>query len=165
MKKERPIQIIRLQENLSSIRRIAGWTADDLGMMLGVSKQNISNLENENTKLSQAQYIAIRHLIDYRAGQKPKNPALTRIVGLLLDRPELSDHDYDALKSTAKNIAGAAGTMDCRALGIFAETLIKASYTRISDFTEIPGTLKDVCESKETRDWTADIVSANNQEE
>ena len=95
MRKERSIQIVRLQENLSSIRKIARWTAEDLGKMLGVSKQNISNLENRNTKLSQAQYIAIRHLIDYRAEQKPKNQALTRIVGLLVDRTELQGKAYN----------------------------------------------------------------------
>ena len=67
MKKERAIQITRLQENLSSLRKIAGWTAEDLGEMLGVSKQNISNLENIRVYLSQAQYIAIRHLLDYQA--------------------------------------------------------------------------------------------------
>ena len=147
MKKERAIQIVRLQENLSSIRRIARWTAEDLGEMLGVSKQNISNLENGNTKLSQAQYIAIRHLIDYRAGQKPKNPALIRLVGLLVDRTELQGKDYNSLVSAAKNIGAAA-----------------ACYTRISDFTEIEGTLKEICEDKESRDWTAGIVGGNNEE-
>ena len=164
MKKERAIQIVRLQEILSSIRRIARWTAEDLGEMLGVSKQNISNLENGNTKLSQAQYIAIRHLIDYRAGQKPKNPALIRLVGLLVDRTELQGKDYNSLVSAAKNIGAAAATMDNRALDIFAETLIKACYTRISDFTEIEGTLKEICEDKESRDWTAGIVGGNNEE-
>lgn len=163
MKKERAIQIVRLQENLANIRKIAGWTAEELGDMLGVSKQNISNLENGNTNLSQAQYIAIRHLIDYRAGKKPKNPALIRVVGLLVDMTELPGKDYNSLKSAAKNIAGAAATMDNRALEIFAETLIKSCYTRISDFTEIKGTLKDICESKETRDWTADIVGDKNE--
>lgn len=165
MRKERAIQIVRLQENLSSIRKIARWTAEDLGEMLGVSKQNISNLENGNTKLSRAQYIAIRHLIDYKAGQKPKNPTLTRLVGLLIDRTELQGKDYNSLVSTAKNIGAAASTMDNRALGIFAETLIKGCYTRISDLSEIEGTLKDVCESKETRDWTADVIGETNIEE
>ena len=161
MKKERAIQVVRLQENLSSIRKIAGWTAEDLGAMLGVSKQNISNLENGNTKLSQAQYIAIRHLIDYKAGQKPKNSALTRLVRLLVDRTELQGKDYDSLVITAKNIGAAAATMENRTLGIFTETLIKNCYTRILDFTEIEGALKNACESKEEQDWTADIVGSN----
>lgn len=165
MKKERAIQIVRLQENLSSIRKIARWTAEDLGEMLGVTKQNISNLENGNTKLSQAQYIAIRHLIDYWAVQKQKNPTLIRVVGLLVDRTELQGKDYNSLVYTARNISAAAATMDNRALAVFAEALIKDCYTRISDFTEIEGTLKDVCESKETQDWTADIVITNNGED
>ena len=158
MKKERAIQIVRLQENLASIRKIAGWTAEDLGEMLGVSKQNISNLENGNTNLSQAQYIAIRHLIDYISEQKPKNVTLLRIVDLLVDRLEIQGHDHNALKDTAKNIGAAAVTMKGQALKIFAETLLKACYTRASDLTEIEGPLKDAIESKEKKNWTDDLV-------
>ena len=43
---ERNKQIRRLQQNLSSIRKIAGWTAEILGEKIGVTKQTISNIEN-----------------------------------------------------------------------------------------------------------------------
>lgn len=159
MKKEREVQIVRLQENLASIRKIAGWTAEELGELLGVSKQNISNLENENTKLSKTQYIAIRHLIEYQAAKKPKNDVLLQIVSLLVDRIDLQGKDYNALKDTAKNIGAAAATMQEHALRIFAQTLLKASYTRASDLTEIDGELKRAIESKKEVDWTAEIFS------
>lgn len=148
----------RLQENLSSIRKIAGWTADDLGGLLGVTKQNISNIENLNTNLSKAQYIAIRHLIDYRAKQK-NNYILIRIVRLLIDESDFEDRDYNAIKDAAKNIGIAAVTMKGNALEIFADTLLSACYTRTSDFTEIEGKLKRAIKSKRTYDWTADLYS------
>ena len=54
-----PPQIQYLQENLQSIRKIAKWTAEDLGKKIGVTKQTISNLENNRTRMNLTQYIAI----------------------------------------------------------------------------------------------------------
>lgn len=39
-------EIIKLQTHLLSIRKIASWTAQELGQKIGVTKQTISNLEN-----------------------------------------------------------------------------------------------------------------------
>lgn len=164
MKKERMPQIIRLQENLSSIRKTAGWTAEELGSMLGVSKQNISNLEKGITKLSQAQYIAIRHLADYKARKDPENTALLRIMDLLVDRTDIPEDDYNSLKGTAKNIGAAAATMQVPVLNIFAETLLKASYTRADDLTEIEGSLRDTIVTKEENDWTAELIGQKNDQ-
>lgn len=158
MKKERLIKVIRLQENLANIRKIAGWTAEDLGEMLGVSKQNISNLENCNIKLSQAQYIAIRHLLDYQTACDHENTTLPLVIHLLIDRIELTGSDYNELKRTIKDIGAAAATMNGKTLKLFADTLLKASYTRASDFTEIEGQLKVTAKSKENTDWTTEIV-------
>ena len=159
MKKERLIQAVRLQENLASIRKIAGWTAENLGEMLGVSKQNISNIENNNTKLSRAQYVAIRHFLDYQVIHNPDNTTLPFIVYLLLDRPEIVGHDYNSLKSAAQNIGVAASTMSGNTLNIFAITLLKATYTRYSDLIEIENSIKVAIKSFEKHDWTADIMS------
>ena len=159
MKKERLIQAVRLQENLASIRKIAGWTAEDLGEMLGVSKQNISNLENDNTKLSQAQYVAIRHFLDYQVIHDPENIILPFIVYLLLDRPEIVGHDYNSLKNTAQDIGVAASTMSGSTLMIFAVTLLKTTYTQYSDLIEIENSIKVAMESFKKHDWTADIMS------
>lgn len=38
--------IMKLQVNLHSIRKITGWTAQKLGI-IGVTKQTITNLENQ----------------------------------------------------------------------------------------------------------------------
>ncbi len=127
--------------------------------MLGVSKQNISNLENGVTKLSQAQHIAIRYLLDYQALQEDGNSALPRIMSLLVDGLNLVGHDYNSLKNTAQDIASAASKMSGKRLKDFSELMLKATYTRVSDLSEIDESLKSTIESKELHDWTADIMN------
>lgn len=60
-----------MQTNLRSLRSCAGWSQEQLGKMLGISKQQISNLECGRTKLLQPQYIAIRALLDYVKADRP----------------------------------------------------------------------------------------------
>ena len=54
-----------LQDNLKSIREILNWTSADLGNLIGVTKQTISNLETKNSKLTKLHYIAIRTVVDF----------------------------------------------------------------------------------------------------
>ena len=51
-----------MQDNLCELRKISGWTAENLAKKLGVTKQTISNLENQKVKLSRVQYIAIQQI-------------------------------------------------------------------------------------------------------
>ena len=44
-----------LQDNLSSVRKIAGWTTEEFGDKIGVTKQTISNLENKKTAMTRTQ--------------------------------------------------------------------------------------------------------------
>ena len=60
---ERTRQI--LQDNLKSIREILNWTSADLGDLIGVTKQTISNLETKNSKLTKLHYIALRTVVDF----------------------------------------------------------------------------------------------------
>ena len=77
---QRQKQINRLQENLSSIRKIAGWTAEVLGNKIGVTKQTISNLENKKTPMNFTQYIAIRSVLDAEIEQNKENKVLIAIL-------------------------------------------------------------------------------------
>ena len=49
--------IERLQDNLYVIRRMAGWTAEDLGDKIGVTKQTIRNLERRNNNANKIKII------------------------------------------------------------------------------------------------------------
>lgn len=158
MRRERLIQIIRLQENLSSIRKIAGWTANDLGEMLDVSKQNISNLENAKIKMSVAQYVAIRHFLDYYIIHNSKNETLPLVINLLLDHTEIEGKEYNNLKCTVHDISVAASLMSEEALKSFAVALLKSNFEKISGEMILDNSIKKAMESFEKRDWTADII-------
>ena len=41
------------------------WTSSDLGNLIGVTKQTISNLETQNSRLTKLHYIALRTVIDF----------------------------------------------------------------------------------------------------
>lgn len=155
--REQAIQVSRLQENLSSIRKIAGWTAGDLGEMIGVSKQNISNLENNKIRLSQAQYIAIRHLVDYHI-TKTSNKVLKMSMKLLIDNTNIVGNEYNSLKNTVKNIASAAISIKGYALQLFAETLVKANFDKGSDLIGMDNLIMRVFETDEMYDWTTRII-------
>lgn len=102
-------QIVRLQKNLSSIRKIAGWTAEQLGEKIGVTKQTISNLENEKTPMTLTQYIAIRTIIDYEIQSNEENEILPKVVEVLLDKEdEYSAEEYDQISKNINTIASTA---------------------------------------------------------
>lgn len=101
--------IASLQDNLSMIRKIAGWTTDELGKRIGVTKQTISNLENKKTKMTLTQYIAIRTVLDYEIQSNPENTTLAQVVDILLNHEgEYSKEEQKKLKKTIEVIAAAA---------------------------------------------------------
>ena len=58
-------EIKRLQHDLSMLRSCFGLSQEKLGNMLGMTRQNVWNLEHGVTKMSKSQYIAIRLIFDY----------------------------------------------------------------------------------------------------
>ena len=106
--KERELQIKRLQQNLSSIRKIAGWTAETLGDKIGVTKQTISNLENEKNAMNFTQYIAIRTALDCEIEANKENEVLPKVVAILLDNDDLNDENYSKAKEVADTVAATA---------------------------------------------------------
>jgi transcriptional regulator with XRE-family HTH domain len=126
--REREIQIKKLQKNLSSIRKIAGWTAEVLGDKIGVTKQTISNLENQKTPMNFTQYIAIRSVLDCEIENNKENEVLPKVVALLLDSgDELDDDNYSKVQEVAGTVAAtaAAGTPTAKLDSIF-DVLIKS---------------------------------------
>ena len=108
MKNEQDLRLERLQANLPAIRKIAGWRAVDLGNLLGITKQSVSNLETHKSKITLMQYIAIRHMIDFQVASHPENTALAKIVPLLLDAPPLCSEEYERIKRAAEEMSNAA---------------------------------------------------------
>ena len=75
-------EIIRMQENLLLIRRTVGWTAEEFGEKIGVTRQTINNIESGRNKLTKTQYIAMRSVLDAEMIQKPED---TEMLKVLLD--------------------------------------------------------------------------------
>lgn len=97
-------QIEKLQTNLSSLRKIAGWTAEDLGNELDVTKQTISNLETGKTKMSRVQYIAIRAVLDMKA---KKNENLSKAMNLVLNDDDSTAKEQEKNEEKVKTVAAA----------------------------------------------------------
>lgn len=125
---ERRNQIKRLQQNLSSIRKIAGWTAEVLGEKIGVTKQTISNLENNKSVMNFSQYIAIRSILDAEIANNKENELLPKIVAILLDsEDEIDEDDYSKVQDVVETVAATAagGTPTAKLDSVF-DILIKS---------------------------------------
>ena len=125
---DRARQIQRLQQNLSSIRKIAGWTAEMLGNKIGVTKQTISNLENAKSTMTFTQYIAIRSILDVEIDDNKENEILPKVVSLLLDSDDaLDENNYSKVQDVVVTVAATAagGTPTEKLDGIF-DILLKS---------------------------------------
>lgn len=96
MKKYTEKEIEKLTQSLPSIRKIAGWSSEELGEYIGVTKQTISNIETRKTKMSKTQYIAIRTIIDYEIAEHPENELLAKVVNILLDSDDTPEGEQKA---------------------------------------------------------------------
>ena len=113
-----------LQDNLSSVRKIAGWTTEELGDKIGVTKQTISNLENKKTKMTRTQYIAIGAVLKYEVSSNKNAEVLAYVIGILLDSGKrFSDTERADIKKNFEMLAVASTTgMKGRELREFSKT-------------------------------------------
>lgn len=87
----------KLQKYLPLLRSAAGWTAEELGNKIGVTKQTISNLENQKTKMSKTQYLAIQMVISQKIATTPDDLTLANVMKLVMDTDEEQIINYDAV--------------------------------------------------------------------
>lgn len=111
MDKEK-IMIMRLQDNLSTIRKLGGWTTQELGDKIGVTKQTISNLENKKSTMTKLQYIGLRSVLDSEANSSSEYaPLLKLALEKLLDAELSADEQAnyeEKMKTAAAAISGGA---------------------------------------------------------
>ena len=82
-------EIARMQEHLLLIRRTVGWTAEEFGERIGVTRQTINNLENGRNKLTKTQYIAMRSVLAAEMmNAKDDTQMLAYVLDVLVDHPE-----------------------------------------------------------------------------
>ena len=100
-------EIIRMQKNLLLIRRTVGWTAEEFGERIGVTRQTINNIESGRNKLTKTQYIAIRSVLDAEMIQSPDETEMLKVLlDVLVDNPDkYSDEDREELLNKANLMA------------------------------------------------------------
>ena len=114
-----------MQENLTTLRLLAGWTMEDLADRLGCTKQSISLLEKKKNEMSFIQCIAIRTVLGMEAEEldrraceikneemKAKAELLKNAMTVLLDTapedvsPEVRASFETAAKAAKGGISG-----------------------------------------------------------
>lgn len=85
-------EIGRLQKYLLLVRRTVGWTAEEFGDRIGVTRQTINNLEAGRNKLNKTQYIAMRSVLDVEMHQYPEETEMLKLIlDVFIDHPEKYD--------------------------------------------------------------------------
>jgi len=124
MSKKEPI--LWMQENLSILRKICGWTTEELGSRIGVTKQTISNIENYKVNMTKAQYIALRTVFEYETNCIKTNPTLQKVMLILFYSDVMYDDDTKVkIKEAINNLAAAAsGGVSGNQLSLLSTTLL-----------------------------------------
>jgi len=115
-----------MQKYLIILRKIAGWTTEDLGRRIGVTKQTISNLENNKVSMTKTQYLALRTIFEYEIRIVNDNSVLRRAMSLLFYDKVVYGRDkeqqiYEAMENIA---AAASGGISGNRLSMMAVTLL-----------------------------------------
>ena len=98
-------QIERLQDNLSALRRIAGWTMEQLGVKIGVTKQTISTLESSKSCMTLTQYLAIRSVLDYEAADRIQENQNDTLLALAIKKVLDDELDEEEMKTAEGDVA------------------------------------------------------------
>ena len=82
-------EIKRMQDNLLLIRRAVGWTAEEFGDQIGVTRQTINNIESGRNRLTKTQYIAMRSVLDVEMAKYPDETEMLKIIlDVFVDHPD-----------------------------------------------------------------------------
>ena len=156
-------EIERLQDNLLLIRRTVGWTAEEFGDRIGVTRQTINNLEAKRNKLTKTQYIAIRAILDAEMVQSPEDTEMLRyLLDVFIDNPDKYDKkDRKELlakanmltpsilagtttrKAVSKELVGIAGTMGIVSLAALSAIPIVGAGVAVGTSAWLAKALKD----------------------
>lgn len=146
-------EIQRMQDNLLLIRRALGWTAEEFGEQIGVTRQTINNIESGRNKLTKTQYIAMRSVIE---AEMAINLDETEMVRTLLDMQV--DHPENYSEDERTSLLGKANMVSPSILAGTAsrETVSKEWMNLLGERTS-----KHVAESLEemaTKGWLSKVV-------
>lgn len=86
--------IKKLAKMLPLLRKTLGWSAEQLGEEIGVTRQTINNIERGHTMLSKTQYIAIRSVFDTEMEAHPDETEMLKVLlDAFIDHPDSYSQD------------------------------------------------------------------------
>ena len=147
--------ITSLQSHLSMLRKLYGWTMEQFGDRIGVTKQTVSNLERGKPKMTKLQYIAIRSVFESEAKERDgvEKEILLKILDLVCDPdPDVSE----VQRSEALNTAVAAAA----AIKVLTSSLISSGL-----FVAAPAAIPFVTSSVTTASWLSKMLREKNAED
>ena len=99
-----------LQDNLSSLRRIAGWDQEALALKLGVPKSTIAGFEREKSvQMARVYYIAIMALFDKEIQSNKNNDLLAQAMTILFGQDDKEiEPERKELAQAAISVIGAS---------------------------------------------------------
>lgn len=104
MEKFEKQHIDRMKKYLPILRKAAGWKAEDLGELIGVTRQTITSLEkNEDYKMTKTQYIALRAVF-YREAQRTENKHLEYLIDLLILKDDFTEEETKEINAAVDKV-------------------------------------------------------------
>ena len=71
------------QKNFSTFRKVCNLTCQEVGDMIGVTKQTISNIERRKTKLTKSQCILLRLFVIEMCKDNVKISEIANVLNLI----------------------------------------------------------------------------------
>ena len=129
------LKIGRLKKNLATLRKIAGWSAEDLADMIGVTRQTIVNLENDSSyQMTKMQYIAIRAVMEAEV-EDSGNSTLGQVINILIDMDDVPEGKKETVQKT---VAEATSVLGRRAGSVAAGIAAVAALSAVLEPDSIP---------------------------
>ena len=114
-----------MQDNIKYLRKIINWTGEDLAHAIGVTKQLISRFENDQSKISKTQYIAIRTIFMAKCKKHKDMHILNLALNLLFSIGiEYDTEIYHRVHSIIKTISAISAYELDRNVYTIIDTLI-----------------------------------------
>ena len=82
-------EIDRFDKIFPLVRKAVGWSAEEFGDKIGVTRQTISNLENKRIHITKTTYIAMRFVLDEEIEDYPdETEMLKAVLDSFVDNPD-----------------------------------------------------------------------------
>lgn len=102
----------RFNEVFPLVRKAVGWSAEEFGDKIGVTRQTISNLETKKIKISKTTYIAMRFVLDEEMEEHPDETEMLKVVlDSFVDNPDkYTDEQREEIRKKTELLSSAVKT-------------------------------------------------------